>query len=148
MKTSPKKQATSRHPSGRTTGPIWPNRAKPNPVKTARALLEGVPVDATVRDADAESPLESIPIEDIPIAIPAANTPSEPVWSLFSDPPHGRAPIADAVVTHSAAPEPPAETVTPAPAHTERAKPAPTETSDPDAPSRKGWWQRPFRIRD
>jgi ribonuclease E len=111
-------------------------------------LLEGVPVDATVRDADA--PLESIPFEDTPIAIPVANAPSEPVWSLFSEPPRERAPIADAIVTHRAAPEPPAETITPAtePVQTESAKPAPTEASDPDAPSRKGWWQRPFRIRD
>jgi len=108
--------------------------------------LEGVPVDASVQDGDAS---------DTSVISPALNAPSAPQWSLSSDvheeTRHEPAAVArvDIDIPVSVADEP----VDAAPAITAEAvraqiAEAPQATGEPQAPTRKGWWQRPFRLRE
>ncbi len=112
--------------------------------------LEGVPVDASVQDGDVIGGDAS----DTSVISPALNAPSEPLWSLSSgtredirDEPVAIAridiPSAVADETGDAAPAITAEAV--------RAQISQAETpsvGESQTPARKGWWQRPFRLRE
>jgi ribonuclease E len=98
----------------------------------------------------AEAPRERV---EIPIVTP--NAPSEPVWSFTHEPAASTREAAPAASVErpspppQAPPQPQAEHApepsfaAPAPAQSDAEPPAPS-----DQPQRKGWWQRPFRIRD
>jgi hypothetical protein len=90
---------------------------------------------------------------DTSVISPALNAPSEPQWSLASgtDAREESATIARIDIPASVA----EETVDAAPAITAEAVRAqisqaetPPSTNEPQSPARKGWWQRPFRLRE
>ena len=112
--------------------------------------LEGVPVDASVQDNEAGEAEEHVAASEPVVATP--NSPSEPVWSLTPEPvrEHHEEPAAVAtrpaeVETRSAEEEPVAAI---AGGVTETTAPAASDPDAPQAPARKGWWQRPFRLRE
>jgi ribonuclease E len=98
-----------------------------------------------------EAPRERV---EIPIVTP--NAPSEPVWSLSHEP--ARPPRQAAPGASLERPSPPPQAAPPqrqaerapepsfAPPTPAQSEPEPQAAGD--QPQRKGWWQRPFRIRD
>jgi ribonuclease E len=87
----------------------------------------------------------AIPVIATPTVAP--NAPSEPVWSLSSDVKHA--------MDVSAGRDEPLETKPAASSPTETAhsrveapKPSHPARDEPSGPPRKGWWQRPFRLRE
>ena len=125
--------------------------------------LERVPVDASIRETgkeDAEIPENAvIPAPYVTGALP--NAPSEPVWSLFPELPREEASISReepvGIAAHAADANPdhhaePAVDIAIEPATITAAEPTqdvkPEAPPAPDQPPRKGWWQRPFRVRE
>jgi ribonuclease E len=120
------------------------------------AHVEGAPVDAHGADAKPEFAAHRGDVRDeigIDAPIVSPNAPSAPVWSLATQ--HAPEP-STAAVPHAkmdVVPSGPtasngAQADTPKP---ETPRVAAAETLSPDAPEqpvRKGWWQRPFRLRD
>ena len=87
----------------------------------------------------------AIPVIATPTVAP--NTPSEPVWSLSSDVKH--------VVDAGARRDEPLETkpavssmAETANSRVEAPEPSQPARDEPTGPPRKGWWQRPFRLRE
>ncbi len=104
----------------------------------------GAPGDANVLETNGrveDSGRDELAVKsDEPIVTP--NAPSEPVWSLSSQQGFERSrPIAA---------EPPPAPIEIAPKAAPIAAPAePAAASNAaEEPPRKGWWQRPFRLRD
>jgi ribonuclease E len=112
--------------------------------------LEGVPVDASVQDGEVTGGDAS----DTSVISPALNAPSAPVWSLSSGTDAREEPAAITRIDIDIPASVAGESVDAAPAITAeavRAQISQTETppaDDPQAPARKGWWQRPFRLRE
>jgi ribonuclease E len=108
--------------------------------------IEGVPVDLSVQDNESDAAL------DAPALAAPLNSPSAPVWSLTpetqrAEPERDRT----VAVTRIDLPEPVrAEPVDAASAIAAEAVPseAPARAGEPEGPTRKGWWQRPFRLRE
>lgn len=113
--------------------------------------------------ADGQAPAEAFESERLPSGIEVLasdetlvqpNAPSTPSWSLFPDEtrPPERATIAEPgpIEAPSLAPNEPeaVDATTPVPLpQTEPEAPA-EASSEPSGPARKGWWQRPFRLRE
>ena len=124
----------------------------------AGEALEGVPVDASVQ-AREEEVGGGTAIESIYAEVPTVNAPSEPVWSLAVDvvpaPPAPTTMASQPVSERIAEPEaqavalvpetPPAAETVPAPQPVAVETTRQAEPSAPPGPTRKGWWQRPFR---
>ncbi len=125
--------------------------------------LEGGPLDASIQKSGeeiAERPESAvIPVPHGEAASP--NAPSEPVWSLFPEYPQEETsvtreePVAitayatDENSHHSTEPTAGTAVETATIAVVETTQKAQPETQiAPDQPPRKGWWQRPFRLRD
>jgi ribonuclease E len=95
----------------------------------------------------AEAPRERV---DVPIVTP--NAPSAPVWSFTHEPAASTREAAP--VATVARPSPPPQAAPPQQQVERVPEPSfatPSEGEPPapsDQPQRKGWWQRPFRIRD
>jgi ribonuclease E len=110
--------------------------------------LEGVPVDASVQDGDVIGGDAS----DTSVTSPALNAPSAPLWSLSSGTDMREEPAAIARIDIPASVA--EESVDAAPAITAEAVRAQISqaetppTNEPQSPARKGWWQRPFRLRE
>ncbi|HTW35050.1 MAG TPA: ribonuclease E/G [Rhizomicrobium sp.] len=110
--------------------------------------IEGVPVDASTQDGD----VTGGDVSDTSVISPALNAPSAPLWSLASEKRQEmrEEPIAriDIDVPANVADEP----VDAAPAITAEAVRAQISEApradEPQTPARKGWWQRPFRLRE
>jgi ribonuclease E len=103
--------------------------------------LEGVPVDASVQDNEAGEAEDHVAAPEPVVATP--NSPSEPVWSLAPEPVREHREEPAAVKAPSVEEEPVA-----AVAGSVAETPAAADPDAPQAPARKGWWQRPFRLRE
>ncbi len=122
---------------------------------------DGVPADGSVNDHNAEAPMLDQP-RSTPADGMTPNAPSAPVWSLSPDAAHQHAPVAHepardvapAVMSSPRSEEwqaPREESAPRVEAIPEAAKepsPEPVASNEPAQPSRKGWWQRPFKLRD
>jgi len=112
--------------------------------------IEGVPVDMSVQDNEGDALPHAA--QEAPALAAPLNSPSAPVWSLASEAPRAEPQHDETVaVARIDLPQPVRdEPVDAASAIAAEAVPteAPARASDPEAPARKGWWQRPFRIRD
>jgi ribonuclease E len=120
---------------------------------------DGVPVSASAHDHDAERPMLEAPADVV-----APNTPSAPVWSLHPDEPREHAAAHTEPLVATPAPvltsqrndawSAPRETAPSAPLHETIVEPTKVPTPETIAekelsqPTRKGWWQRPFKLRD
>ena len=113
--------------------------------------LEGVPIDASVQDNEADIVVGDA--TDVSVIPPALNAPSAPVWSLASGGAQRDEPaaITRVEIEIPAVPDEPIDAAPAITAEAVRAEIAQTETpraDEPQAPARKGWWQRPFRLRE
>ena len=124
-----------------------------NAYQASGESLEGVPVDAAVQDDDVAAPRPGNAEDFAPEPVVATpNSPSAPVWSLAHEPVQDHREEATTVEHQSAEPqqivEEPATAAT-AVASREPSEPVAVRTPDaPQGPARKGWWQRPFRLRE
>jgi len=112
--------------------------------------LEGVPVDASVQEHD--SGMTVVDSVEAPVAASIVNAPSAPVWSLASEDTSRDAPgvVAPLDIPPAVSDEPidAAPAITAEAVRTEIAAAEQEHTDEAAAPARKGWWQRPFRLRE
>jgi ribonuclease E len=112
--------------------------------------IEGVPVDMSVREGDGDVSFDVA--SEAPALTAPLNSPSAPVWSLASETPREE-PQRDETVAITRIDLPGRiadEPIDAAPGIAAEAVPsqAPARPGEPEAPTRKGWWQRPFRLRE
>jgi ribonuclease E len=144
---------SSRRRRRRRRGPRENNAGSPMPSGDAPRAEHGASQSHSRTGGDsngyAREPLTiAPPLSPEPAVAP--NAPSAPVWSFSHDVASRPSPVAHKPVE------------TPAPQAMEAAKPVPfaakepeietpppsNESNEPAQPQRKGWWQRPFRVRD
>jgi hypothetical protein len=91
---------------------------------------------------------------DTSVTSPALNAPSAPLWSLSSGTDMREEPAAIARIDIDIPASVAEESIDAAPAITAEAVRAQISqaetppTNEPQSPARKGWWQRPFRLRE
>lgn len=113
---------------------------------------EGAPIDASLQNGD--GPVIGGDASDTSVISPAPNAPSAPVWSLSAETHQEprEEPIArvDINIPPDVANEfvDAASAITAEAVRAQIAEPAAPHADEPQAPSRKGWWQRPFRSRE
>jgi ribonuclease E len=114
--------------------------------------LEGAPIDASAQNGD--SPVIGGDASDTSVISPAPNAPSAPVWSLSAETREQPREEPIARIDINIPPDVANESVDAASALTAEAvraqiaEPETPRADEPQAPSRKGWWQRPFRSRE